>query len=182
VVLTYQEAEEAGARALAGINGDDPDALCGDKHPEWAHWTDEAAAVLEAVGYADLDLLHQAAAIGAADSVLHLVAMQRTRAEAAEAEVERLHSWAGLMELLDEHWPADIWPMLEDDRKADAGHRVTSAMRWIDQLCAERDALAATVARVKVEGDRCSNSTNYTVQFAGGLLREVLRPRGADDE
>lgn len=51
-----------------------------------------------------------------------------------EAERDRLHSWDGLMELLDEHWPADVWPMLEDDHKADVGHRVTSAMRWIDQL------------------------------------------------
>ena len=64
-------------------------------------------------------------------------------------EVERLHTWAGLMELLDEHWPADIWPMLEDDLRLDAGHRVTSAMRWIDQLRTERDALAATVARTQ---------------------------------
>jgi len=45
------------------------------------------------------------------------------------------HSWAGLMALLDEHWPADIFPTRhEDDPKRDAGARIVSLMRWVDQL------------------------------------------------
>lgn len=48
------------------------------------------------------------------------------------------HSWAGLMELLDEHWPADIFPTrFEDDPKRDAGPRIVSLMRWVDQLQAK---------------------------------------------
>ena len=53
-MLTYQEAEDLAAQVLAEYNGDDPDALCGDEHFAWADWTDDARAVLEAVGYTDL--------------------------------------------------------------------------------------------------------------------------------
>jgi len=55
-------------------------------------------------------------------------------------EQERLISWAGLMELLDEHWPADIFPTLEDDLERDAGARIVSLLRWVDRL---KDLVAA---------------------------------------
>ena len=42
-------------------------------------------------------------------------------------------SWAGLMELLDEHWPADLFPTLEDDPERDAGARIVSLLRWVDK-------------------------------------------------
>ena len=51
-----------------------------------------------------------------------------------EREVERLHSWAGLMELLDEHWPEDIFPTLEDDIDRDTGPRLVSLLRWVERL------------------------------------------------
>jgi hypothetical protein len=44
-------------------------------------------------------------------------------------------SWAGLMALLDEHWPDDIFPTLtHDDVKRDAGPRIVSLIRWVDRL------------------------------------------------
>ena len=46
-------------------------------------------------------------------------------------------SWAGLMELLDEHWPADLFPTLEDDPTRDAGARIVSLLRWVDRLQAQ---------------------------------------------
>jgi hypothetical protein len=50
------------------------------------------------------------------------------------------HSWAGLMRLLDEHWPEDIFPTkYDDDPKRDAGPRIVSLMRWVDRLRAEAD-------------------------------------------
>jgi len=159
---------------LARMDVGDPDALCEGDHPEWAHWTNESAAVLEAVGYADLDLLHQAAAIGAADSVLHLVAMQRTRAETAEAEVERLRRPFPCCS----HCSADPGYHQENPRDS---HDLPCTL-CDDPIRTERDALLATLARVKVEGDRWANSKNYTSQFAGGLLREALRPSSDDDE
>lgn len=58
-------------------------------------------------------------------------------------EVERLHSWDGLMELLDEHWPADIFLDRETaaERSADDGPRVIALIRALDAVRAERAAL-----------------------------------------
>lgn len=65
------------------------------------------------------------------------------------AEIERIHSWGGLMSLLDEHWPADIFPMPEglDGAKGtthrDTGPIVLGLIRWVDKLNGQRaDALA----------------------------------------
>ena len=91
------------------------------------------------------------------DWLVHIEASRRN----ARAEVERLRAYIDTQPYLSD------WDGLLVER---------------DELRAERDALAATLARVEVEGDRCSNSTNYTVQFAGGLIREALRPPADDDE
>ena len=48
-------------------------------------------------------------------------------------------SWAGLMELLDEHWPADLFPTLQDDPERDAGARIVSLLRWVNMLLATSD-------------------------------------------
>ena len=48
--------------------------------------------------------------------------------------IRRLHSWDGLMELLDEHWPEDIFPTIPFDGKRDAGPRIVALLRWNDQL------------------------------------------------
>jgi len=47
---------------------------------------------------------------------------------------EHMHSWAELMEILDEQWPADFFPTLEDDPMRDAGARIVSLLRWVDML------------------------------------------------
>ena len=70
----------------------------------------------------------------------------RGRAERAEAEVERLHSWDGLMGLLDERWPDDIFPTLPDDNRRDPGPRIVSLLRW---LASEREAHAGLRARLE---------------------------------
>lgn len=56
---------------------------------------------------------------------------------AAEAEVERLHSWEGLMSLLDEHWPESMIPTLSDDVSRDPGPRIVSLLRWVEALRAQ---------------------------------------------
>jgi phage shock protein A len=61
------------------------------------------------------------------------------RAEAAEAELVRLHSWAGLMEMLDEHYPVDVI----QDTSGDEGPRICGLIREIDDL---RDQLKAAEA------------------------------------
>lgn len=55
------------------------------------------------------------------------------RAERAEAELDRLHSWAGLMELLDERYPARLIPTAPDDPARDAGPRIVSLIRRVDE-------------------------------------------------
>ena len=50
------------------------------------------------------------------------------------AEVERLHSWNGLMSLLDEHYPESVFPTLEDDEGRDVGPRIVSLLRRINHL------------------------------------------------
>ena len=49
-----------------------------------------------------------------------------------DAELARLNTWAGLMELLDKHWPEDIFPTLQDSPFRDSGARIVSLMRWAD--------------------------------------------------
>ena len=63
----------------------------------------------------------------------------RERAEKAEALIEDMvpKTWDGLLALLDEVYPDDVFPTLPDDPARDAALR------------AERDALAAQVERVR---------------------------------
>lgn|GEM_PF-4605749 len=75
--------------------------------------------------------------------------LSKAQAETAEGkqEIERLHSWDGLLELLDEHWPEDIFPRGDPkDESRDTGPRLLAAIRWID----ERDA---TIAALQSERD-----------------------------
>ena len=53
--------------------------------------------------------------------------------EAKRVEIERLHTWAGLMELLDEHWPEDVFPTRGGDGIRDAGPRIVALLRVLDQ-------------------------------------------------
>ncbi|AIM51036.1 hypothetical protein SEA_MODRAGONS_92 [Mycobacterium phage Modragons] len=59
------------------------------------------------------------------------------------AEIRKLHTWDGLMELLDEHWPADIFPTLPDDDKRDPGPRIISLLRWVSRLRAQETRIRA---------------------------------------
>jgi hypothetical protein len=58
-------------------------------------------------------------------------------------EVERLHTWAGLMSLLDEHYPASVFHGDEDreERDRDPGARLISLIRQLDQVRNELEQL-----------------------------------------
>lgn len=84
------------------------------------------------------------------------------------AEVERLNTWDGLMALLDEHWPADIFPTLADDPDRDPGPRIVSLLRWVEQQRAEVDRLRDAL-------DRLAEVWSETNPFGAQLLRDVLR-------
>ena len=52
-------------------------------------------------------------------------------------ELEGLHTWDGLMSLVDEHYPTDIFPHLAgqpDDPDRDPGPRILSLIREVDRL------------------------------------------------
>jgi hypothetical protein len=67
-------------------------------------------------------------------------------------EVERLHTWAGLMSLLDdEHYPASVFPTEEDRDERDPGPRIISLIRQLDEARNEVERLKA----------RCERLVNY---------------------
>jgi len=63
----------------------------------------------------------------------HFVAAARSLVPELIAEVERLHSWDGLMSLLDEHYPEDIFPTMADRDDRDPGPRIISLLRMLDR-------------------------------------------------
>lgn len=68
---------------------------------------------------------------------------------AARAEVDRLHTWAGLMSLLDTYYPEDIFPTQPDgspDR--DPGPRIVSLIRYLENARAENERLRAQLDAV----------------------------------
>ena len=75
------------------------------------------------------------------------------REEAARqgAEVERLHSWGGLLSLLDEHWPEDVFPDRTGKPDRDTGPRLVAAIRRAEKAQAEvarRDRVLGEVRRL----------------------------------
>ena len=74
------------------------------------------------------------------------VASVRADRDRLAAELAELHTWRGLMSLLDEHWPADVFAGSSDD----PGARIAVFMREIDLLRAaqarHREQLARELA------------------------------------
>lgn len=105
------------------------------------------AKVLHASSYED----HEDVQSSEADA-RHVATFDPPTVLALIAELERLHSWAGLMELLDEHWPDDIFPTLEDDPKRDAGARIVSLIRWVDRLKVDAEELDRIIRSVLRKG------------------------------
>lgn len=81
------------------------------------------------------------------------------------AEIERLHSWDGLMELLDEHWPEDIFPTLPDTDKRDPGPRIVSLLRMVDRINEQYqvicDQWAEANGRLKSEVERLKSDIEH---------------------
>lgn len=71
------------------------------------------------------------------EQVVRLLASYR----ALQTENERLYTWDAIMELLQRHYPEDIFPVLPDDPKRDLGPRIISLIR----LLAEREKRIATL-------------------------------------
>ena len=101
------------------------------------------------------------------------------------AELERLHSWDGLIGLLDEHWPEDLYPTLDDDTARDPGARIVSLLRWVDRLrtqlrnseqCAVRELQAQIRAdEFEDEADRLRAENTAQAERIAAVL-ELHRP------
>jgi hypothetical protein len=104
------------------------------------------------------------------------------------AELDRLHSWAGLMELLDEHWPADVFsPEAAQNETADPGVRIVALLRWVDKLQRElaviQDAefsrsqrLEEDVRRLTAERDTARDELATRLHLCVDVhLREISR-------
>ena len=76
------------------------------------------------------------------------VASVRAHRDRLAAELAELHTWRGLMSLLDEHWPADVF----DGSSNDPGARIVVLMREIDLLRGALAAVLGTLAAVRDGG------------------------------
>ena len=112
----------------------------------------------------------------------------RERAEKAEALIEDMvpKTWDGLLALLDEVYPDDVFPTLPDDPARDAGPRAVSLIRYArrveaerDALRAERDALAARIERARALADVLDSEGRETAAL-GGVYRQGLGDSACD--
>jgi len=77
------------------------------------------------------------------------VASIRADRDRLAAELAELHTWRGLMSLLDEHWPADVF----DGRPGvDPGPRIVVLMRQVDLLRRELEKVRGALAAVRDGG------------------------------
>lgn len=90
-----------------------------------------------------------------------------------QAEVERMHTWDGLMALLDEHWPEDIFPTMEDTEGRDPGPRIVSLLRWVERL---RPKPIETIAQLDALPDRV-----VVIDRTGTVWEKDNQPAGADE-
>lgn len=87
------------------------------------------------------------------------------------AEHDRLHSWAGLMSLLDEHWPDAVFR----GTSGDPGPTIVFLLRQVDQLKAER-------ARVQVEAVELRESLERMTERSDGWQGDANRYGGELDD
>ena len=121
------------------------------------------------------------------DANARFVAAARTLLPELTAELERLHTWDGLMSLLDEHWPDDIFPTMADREDRDPGPRIVSLIRTVDQLRAlqrdDRDtAIAAleTIERLRTLANTMTNEHGMSWNSISG--RRIINALTGDTQ
>lgn len=77
-------------------------------------------------------------------------------------EVRRLHTWDGLMSLLDEHYPVDIFPTEPDRDDRDPGPRIISLLRTVAEL---RGSLPQPRSGLQLEDFEVGDSVAYVPRF-----------------
>lgn len=86
-----------------------------------------------------------------------LVADLISLAESQAAEIQRLHSWDGLMSILDGHYRESVFPTEADNPDRDPGPRIISLIRNLDrrtkQLAAIREINSLKLPGMQVLDD-----------------------------
>jgi hypothetical protein len=100
------------------------------------------------------------------------------------AEVNRLHSWAGVMSLLDEHYPDTIFPTLPDREGRDDGPRIVSLLRTFNIFRHEIDAHEGELGDMRAQLTAAETdlaAANAALDSVSDLLDEarVQRARAA---
>lgn len=95
-------------------------------------------------------------------------AIARTERDEALAEVERLKSWDGLLSILDEHYPAEVF-----EKSADPGARIVTLTR---HLAAAREDIEDYRRRLKATSDAYNEKANdlATAAEVAARFREAL--------
>jgi hypothetical protein len=65
----------------------------------------------------------------------------------AASEIDHFQTWNGLMELLDMHWPTDVFPFYEDAAERDKGPRIVSLIRALDAVTTDRNGLLTRLSK-----------------------------------
>ena len=101
------------------------------------------------------------------DNGVYIRAVSAKEAEAKLAEkdkeIEALKTWEGLMALLDEHWPEDIFPTTPDDPARDAGPRIVSLLRRNRDLEKKIKELEKELAEMDGWGDEYNRMITHYV-------------------
>lgn len=105
----------------------------------------------------------------------HIAAFDPPTALALLDELERLREemdsmvpkdWHGLMAILEDIYPEGIFPTMADDPKRDAGPRIVSLIRVVDELQARLDAVEAL--SLNAIGKHYSSTLNKILLAARG--------------
>lgn len=105
------------------------------------------------------------------DSLCGLSASRAKLVLEAAGEIERLHSWKGLMSLLDEHYPSDIFE--EGPLAKEPGTRIFTLIREVDRLKA---IVEEHIHFVHSDGDSDIDASRYEELLTG--IEEEFDKRG----
>ena len=100
--------------------------------------------------------------------------------ESLAEERARLHSWDGLMSLLDEHYRESTFPTLPDDDARDPGPRIVSLIRHLDAARVENAELRREVndlSGVQVRADELEAKLYAAHDELGSVRGELAQER-----
>jgi len=93
----------------------------------------------------------------------------------ARGEVAFHHTWDGLMALMEQHYPEEVFPIVAGPDRRDPGPRIVSLVRWVDQVRAELASMTKFAEDLREERDQRLRSEGKR-----GVERDALAAKIAD--